>query len=46
VVEFDNTQKKREALMDISIIATIGFTTLAVIGILVLLFTGSKKKVS
>jgi len=30
--------------MDISIFATIGFTTLAVIGILVLLFTGSRKK--
>lgn len=30
--------------MDISVIATIGFTTAAVIGIIVLLFTGPRKK--
>jgi len=30
--------------MDISIFATIGFTTAAVIGIIVLIFAGSSKK--
>jgi hypothetical protein len=30
--------------MDISVVATIGFTTAAVIGIIVLLFTGTRKK--
>lgn len=30
--------------MDISIFATIGFTTAAVIGIIVLIFTGTRKK--
>lgn len=30
--------------MDISVAATIGFTTAAVIGIVVLVFTGTRKK--
>jgi hypothetical protein len=30
--------------MDISVVATIGFTTAAVIGIVVLIFTGTRKK--
>jgi len=30
--------------MDISVIATIGFTTAAVIGIIVLIFAGTRKK--
>lgn len=32
--------------MDISIVATIGFTTAAVIGIIVLIFAGTKRKTS
>ncbi len=30
--------------MDISVAATIGFTTAAIIGIIVLVFTGTRKK--
>lgn len=30
--------------MDISIVATIGFTTAAVVGIIVLIFAGTRKK--
>jgi hypothetical protein len=33
-----------EVLMDISVVATIGFTAAAVIGIIVLVFTGTGKK--